>query len=46
MAAGISGGQTIAGGTAANDDLILNGSAMPRKHQSYVILHQQAAMSA
>jgi len=35
---GLPGGQVITGGTAANDDLILNGTSSATKTSSYVIL--------
>ena len=38
LATGISGGQTINGGTAANDDLTLEGTSHGTKTTSYVIL--------
>jgi len=38
LATGISGGQTIYGGTAANDDLILEGTSHATKTTSYIIL--------
>lgn len=38
LATGISGGQTIYGGTAANDDLTLEGTSHATKTTSYVII--------
>jgi len=38
LASGISGGQTLYGGTAANDDLILHGTSHTTRDMSYVVL--------
>ena len=46
LATGISGGQTINGGTAANDDLTLEGTSHGTKTSSYVILQPTAGRVA
>lgn len=42
LATGISGGQTIYGGTDANDDLILHGTSNATRTSSYVIIQPTA----
>lgn len=42
ISTGVAGGQTIYGGTAANDDLIIEGTSNATKTSSYVILQPTA----